>query len=83
MTGISDRFGVKGLRRLNALPLPSHEKHNMFLYLLQVRSLVVMEEQLQSQLALIAKDRDDAGLLMTIPGIHYYTALGIVEEIGA
>ena len=83
MTGISDRFGVKGLRRLNALPLPSHEKHNMFLYLLQVRSLVGMEEQLQSQLALIAKDRDDARLLVTIPGIHYYTALGIVEEIGA
>ena len=82
MTGISDWFGVKGLRRLNALPLPSHERHNMFLYLLQIKSLVGMEEQLQSQLALIAKDRDDARLLMTIPGIHYYTALGIVAEIG-
>ncbi|MDG6998069.1 MAG: transposase, partial [Nitrososphaerota archaeon] len=82
MGGISDWFGIKGLRRLNALPLPDYEKHNLFLYLSQVKSLVGMEEQLQSQLALIAKDRDDARLLMTIPGINYYTALGIVAEIG-
>ncbi len=33
-------------------------------------------------LALIAKDRDDAKLLMTIPGINYYTALGIIAEMG-
>ena len=83
MNGISDWFGVAGLRRLNALPLPDYEKQNLFLYFSQVKSLVTMEEQLQSQLALIAKDRDDAGLLMTIPGIGYYTALGIVAEIGS
>ena len=82
MAGISDWFGVRGLRRLGALPLPNYEMHNLFLYLSQVKSLVSMEEQLQSQLALIAKDREDARLLMTIPGIHYFTALGIVAEIG-
>ncbi len=70
MAGISGWFGVKGLRTLNALLLPGHERHNMFLCLQQVESLVGMEEQLQSQLALIADDRDDARLLMSIPSIH-------------
>lgn len=83
MEGISDWFDVKGLRRLNALPLPSHERHNMFLCLQQVKSLVGMEERLRSLLAIIANDWGDARLLMTIPGIRYYTGLGIVAEIGA
>ena len=82
MDGISDWFGIAGLRRLNTLPLPRHERQHLFFCLSQIKSLVDMEEQMQSQLALIAGDRDDARLLMTIPGISYYTALGIVAEIG-
>ncbi len=73
MDGISDWFGIAGLRRLNTLPLPRHERQHLFFCLSQIKSLVDMEEQMQSQLALIAGDRDDARLLMTIPGISYYT----------
>jgi transposase len=82
MGGISDWFGISGLRRLGAVPLPDYEKHNLFLCYSQVKALVEMEKELQSHLALMAKDRDDAKLPMIILGINYSTALGIIREIG-
>jgi transposase len=82
MTGVSDWFGVGGLLKLVRLPLPVEERSHLALGLEQLELLAEQEESLQAELAKVAEDRKDVQLLMTIPGVDYYTAVGLVAEIG-
>lgn len=82
MVGISDWFGVGGIRKLVTLPLPEEEKGHLALYLQQLTVLADQEETLHAELARAAEERADVRLLMTIPGVDYYSALAIVAEIG-
>jgi transposase len=82
MEGSSDWFGVGGLRKLVRLPLPDLERDHLARLLEQLELLAQQEERMQAELAKIASTRKDVQLLMTIPGIGYYSAVGIVGEIG-
>lgn len=81
-SGMTDIFGVRGLRCLAQLELPSEERAALARYLQQLTYLADQEDELQRTLAQLANDREDVRLLMTIPGIDYYTAVAIVAEIG-
>jgi transposase len=82
MGGLSDYFGVRGVQRLIRLPLPTEERAALARYLRQMTYLAEQEEELQSTLAQLATDREDVRLLMSIPGVDYYTAVALVAEIG-
>ena len=82
MKGVSDWFGVGGLYRLARLPLPEAERAHLARYLEQLELLAQQEESMQAELAKIAQDRQDVHFLMTIPGVGFYSAIGIVAEIG-
>ena len=82
MSSVSDWFGVGGLRRLTRLPLAVEERAALARYLRQLTYLAEQEEELQRSLAQAAVDREDVRLLMTIPGVDYYTAVALVAEIG-
>ncbi|MGH9918615.1 MAG: IS110 family transposase, partial [Nitrososphaerales archaeon] len=75
-------FGVGGLRKLVRLPLSVVERNHLARLLEQLELLAQQEERMQTELAKIASDRKDVQLLMTIPGIGYYSAVGLVAEIG-
>ena len=82
MKGYSDWFGVRGLRTLIALPVGAEDRAALARYLRQLSYLAAQEQELQRELAQLAVDREDVRLLMTIPGVDYYTAVAIVAEIG-
>ena len=82
MAEFSDIFGVRGLQRLTRLPLPSEERAALARYLLQLTQLAEHEEELQGTLAQLAVGREDVRLLMSIPGVDYYSAVALVAEIG-
>lgn len=82
MGSISDWFGAKGLRTLTALPLSAEDRAVLARSLRQLGYLAVQEEELHRELAQLAVEREDVRLLMTIPGVDYYTAVALVEEIG-
>ena len=82
LKGVSDFFGVSGLRKLVRLALPTEEKAHLARYLEQLELLAQQEDSMQSELAKIAQGRRDVQLLMTIPGVNFYGAVGIIAEIG-
>ncbi|HTT45929.1 MAG TPA: transposase, partial [Thermoplasmata archaeon] len=82
MKGVSDWFGVGGIRKLVRLPIPSDDRAHLVRYLEQLELLAQQEESMQTELAQIARDRKEISLLMTIPGVSYYSAVGILAEIG-
>ncbi len=82
MKAVSDWFGVSGLRRLVRLPLMPEDRAHLARYLEQLELLAHQEEAMQAELATIAQGRKDVQLLMTIPGAGFYSAVGIVAEIG-
>ncbi len=48
----------------------------------QLSYLATQERELQRELAQLEVEREDVHLLMTIPGVDYYTAVALVAEIG-
>lgn len=82
MEGISDWFGVGGIRKLTKLALPSEDRGHLARALEQLSLLAEQEGALQTELAKAATDRFDVQLLMTIPGVDYYTGVAIIAEIG-
>jgi transposase len=78
----SDWFGVGGIRKLTRLPLPAEERGHLARALEQLGLLAEQEGALQSELAKTATERPDVQLLMTIPGVDYYSAVAIIAEIG-
>jgi transposase len=82
MSGVADIFGVRGIQKLTHLELPAEERAALARYLQQSTYLADQEEELQRTLAHLATDREDVRLLMSIPGINYYTAVALIAEIG-
>jgi transposase len=82
MKSYSDWFGVGGIRQLTKLPLPAEERGHLARALTQLSLLAEQEGALQTELARAATERHDVQLLMTIPGVDYYTAVAIIAEIG-
>lgn len=82
MASVTDWFGVGGIRLLTRLPLSAEERAALARYLRQLAYLADQEEELHRSLAHAAVEREDVRLLMTIPGVDYYTAVALVAEIG-
>jgi len=82
LDGVSDIFGVEGLRRIGGVQLPAPDISALGRYLEELKLLVVHHKELESQLARIAQSDEDALLLMSIPGIDFFTALAIKSRIG-
>ena len=82
MKGVSDWFGVLGLKKLIRLALPSVERAHLARHLGQLELLATQEESMQTELAKTASEHPEIQNLMTIPGVGYYSAVGIFAEIG-
>jgi transposase len=78
----SDIFGVEGLRRMAELQLPSLDANALGRHLEELTLHVAHHKQLETELAKIAEADEDALLLLTIPGIDFFTALAIKSRIG-
>lgn len=79
---MTDLFGVKGREYLEQLELGRTEKLELRHHLAHIDFLTEEKEYLDKVLAEKAVDNEKVRLLMTIPGIGYYTALVVVYEIG-
>ena len=82
MEGVSVWFGAGGLRKLVRLPLPAQDRAHMARYLEQLELLAHQEESMQAELAQVDRGHNEVQLLMTIPGVNFYSAVGIFAEIG-
>ena len=80
--GFSDLFGKGGLSYLNNLELPESSRLILESHLRELGYYKDEIELSNARLAQVAKDDEDVELLMTIPGIDYYSALAILSEIG-
>jgi transposase len=80
--GSTDVFGVEGMETLSEIELPSNEKKVLARHMMELKILLNQEEEMQREMAKIGQDNEDVKLLMTIPGIDYYTAIALIAEIG-
>ncbi len=78
----SDTFGREGLERLVTLPWPESDREVLTAYLERLQFLLRQAEAAERRLARLAQGNREVELLMTIPGIGFYAALGILGEIG-
>jgi len=78
----TDLFGTKGTEWLRNLQLPSIEKTILNSNLDLLDSLNRQIEHISLEIASIAVDQENVKLLMTLPGIDYYAAMVIANEIG-
>jgi transposase len=80
--GYSDLFGKEGMAFLGSLSLPENYKIALEGYL-SVLDTVRQEIKVASRrVQRLAEEDRDAMLLMTVPGVGYYSALLIKSEIG-
>jgi len=82
MDGYSDWFGKKALAELVKLPFNEDERKVLRSILEQVNVLAKEEERMELDLAKLGENIAEVRLLMTIPGIDFYSALAIIGEIG-
>ena len=82
MAEYSDWFGTEGLEKLVTLPLSEQDRAFLDAYLRQLAHVVDQEEWVEGEMARLAKGNPEVELLMTIPGVDFYSALAIVGEIG-
>jgi transposase len=80
--GFSDIFGKSGLAHLHSLDLPAVEKSILAMDLDLLEYLNRTLDRSDGELARMATENPQARLLMTIPGVDYYTALLLLMEIG-
>ncbi len=80
----SDIFGKRALKKMLELSANLNETDGFILTDLISRfgSINKNIETVQDRLASMGKDNEYVKILMSIPGIDYYTALGIYSEIG-
>jgi transposase len=78
----TDMFGKTGLQKLVSLPFSDQDRSILKSHLEHLTLLIRQEEQYSEELARIGKGRPDVGLAMSIPGIDFYGAIGILGEIG-
>lgn len=82
LSDYSDVFGREGLERLVTLPWPANDREVLTAYLERLQFLLRQAEEAERRLARLAEGNHEVELLMTIPGIGFYAALGILGEIG-
>jgi len=78
----SDLFGKQGKAFLTSLSLSETYRMAVDGYLTVLDELEQQIKAVNKRIIVSVKDDEDAGLLMTIPGVGYYSALLIKSEIG-
>jgi len=78
----TDLFGRQGTEWLRNLQLPTIEKTILHSNLDLLEALNNQIEKINLDIASIAVDQENVKLLMTLPGIDYYAAMVIANEIG-
>jgi transposase len=78
----TDLFGVGGRIFLKEIELPKSQRIALDVLLRQLGSADKEVEFVQKQIAGIAREDEDVKRLMTIPGIDFYSAMIIKNEIG-
>ncbi len=78
----SDLFGKGGVEYLKSVDLPYCDRFELDQYLETFEMYQEKIKKAQERIEEMAADDPSARLLMTIPGISYYSALMIVAEIG-
>lgn len=78
----SDLFGKQGKDFLKSLSLGEIYRMALNGYLSILDELEEQIKAVNKRIVVSAKDDEEAGLLMTIPGVGYYNALLIKSEIG-
>lgn len=78
----SDAFTKKAIEYLQSIDLPMCDRFELDQYLELLQELQKRISDTQERIEELAGDNPDARLLMSIPGISYYSALMIRAEIG-
>ena len=80
----TDPFGKKGLKEIeNSYSNLNYSDRIVLRSLLSdISSIKEREIEIETEISSITSNSDDIKLLMTIPGINFYTAAGILSEIG-
>jgi transposase len=78
----SDVFGKKALRSLELLPLRSCYQQELQGYLQCIDTLKRLIAEVSETIKLLAEESLQAKLLITIPGISFYSSVLILSEIG-
>lgn len=78
----SDLFGKKSLAWLSSLPLRECYRESLNGYLALANTLTLEIRRVGEAVRKRAEESEEAKLLMTMPGISYYSSLLILSEIG-
>jgi transposase len=78
----SDLFGKKGMEWLESLKLERVDSTILESDIRLMKSLKEQTDLITSEIASIAVESEEIKLLMTLPGIDFYSAMLIVAEIG-
>jgi len=78
----SDQFGKSGIAWLKSLRLSEGDQLILDTHIRQLECLNQLVDEAHRRVARAAVNRRDIRLLMTIPGIGFYSAMLIVSEIG-
>jgi transposase len=78
----SDVFGKAGIKYLYSLDLPECDRFELDNYVKTIEFLTERVNETQERVEEYANHSPQSRLLMTIPGIDYYSALMISAEIG-
>jgi transposase len=80
----TDQFGKAGMEWLKSITeeLSMVDQHILDANLRQIQLLSQLIDEVELKIAEESVESDDVKLLMTIPGVNYYTALLFISEIG-
>lgn len=78
----SDAFGVAGINYLRSLDLPMIDRYQMDQHLELIRHYDTQIEKTEARIQDYVAFTPQVTLLMSIPGVSYYSGLSIVGEIG-
>lgn len=78
----TDLFGVGGMEYLHSLELRQMDRFQMDQYLELIRHYNVQIKKIESRIEDYVQHLPQVKILMTIPGISYYSGLSIFGEIG-
>jgi transposase len=79
---LNDIFTDKGIEWLQSLDMPMCDRFELDNYISILRHLSIQIDKTQERIEETASDDANARLIMTHPGISYYSALMITSEIG-
>jgi transposase len=79
---VTDAFGVEGRRQIAAAKFPSSQRYLLDGLLTQLDLLGRQMEEIEGQLAQLGTHEPAVQRLMTLPGVDFYSAQVILEEIG-